>query len=91
MSALTHESELSMTQKTHPDSSLNTLKLTDNSLAVLKARYLSKNEKGEISETPEALILRVAAAVASAEKAYGADASGAVSYTHLTLPTKRIV
>jgi ribonucleoside-diphosphate reductase alpha chain len=73
MPPLTKESEMKMTRKTPSESSSNTLKLTDNSLAVLKARYLSKNEKGEISETPEALIQRVASAVAQAEKAYGAD------------------
>jgi ribonucleoside-diphosphate reductase alpha chain len=50
----------------------NVLNLTDNSLAVLKARYLAKDEKG-VPETPEALILRVATAVASAEKEYGAS------------------
>jgi ribonucleoside-diphosphate reductase alpha chain len=61
------------THKTPPTTSGNPLNLTENSLAVLRARYLSRDEKGEISETPEALIQRVAAAVAAAEKAYGAD------------------
>jgi ribonucleoside-diphosphate reductase alpha chain len=50
------------------------LNLTENGLAVLKARYLAKNEKGEIIETPEDLIRRVAKAVACADSAYGADA-----------------
>ncbi len=48
------------------------LKLSENALTVLKKRYLQKNEKGEIIETPERLFLRVAKAIAGAEKNYGA-------------------
>ncbi len=47
------------------------LKLPINSLKVLKARYLKKNEKGEIIETPKQLFKRVANAVAEADKKYG--------------------
>jgi ribonucleoside-diphosphate reductase alpha chain len=57
------------------------LNLTDNGLAVLSARYLGRDEKGEITETPEALLLRVASAVAAAEKEYGADAARVESVT----------
>ena len=57
-------------KKTQTEAGKNALDLTDNSLAVLKARYLGRDEKGEIIETPEALLLRVAAAVAAAEKDY---------------------
>ncbi len=61
------------TQKIKPNSDAESLNLTDNGLAVLKARYLRRNEQGEIMETPYDLIQRVAAAVAAAEKGYGAD------------------
>ncbi len=46
------------------------LKLSDNALTVLKRRYLVKNEKGEVIETPEELFLRVARHLASADKDY---------------------
>jgi len=49
------------------------LKLSENALTVLKKRYLRKDDKGEIIETASELFLRVAQAVASAEKLYGAD------------------
>lgn len=42
--------------------------LTPNALNILKTRYLQRNEKGELVETPEQLFRRVAKAVASAEK-----------------------
>jgi ribonucleotide reductase alpha subunit len=61
---------LKTSKKTQTEAGKNALDLTDNSLAVLKARYLGRDEKGEIIETPEALLLRVAAAVAAAEKDY---------------------
>lgn len=44
------------------------LKLTVNAAAVLKKRYLLRNERGEIVETPEALFHRVARAVAAGER-----------------------
>ncbi|MCQ4152764.1 MAG: vitamin B12-dependent ribonucleotide reductase [Archaeoglobi archaeon] len=40
---------------------------------VLRKRYLLKNEKGEVIETPEQMCWRVANAVASAEENYGGD------------------
>ncbi|RLJ02109.1 MAG: hypothetical protein DRP10_02300 [Candidatus Aenigmatarchaeota archaeon] len=46
------------------------LKLPINSLKVLRARYLLKNEKGEIIETPKQLFKRVANAVAEADRNY---------------------
>ncbi|MBN2119877.1 MAG: vitamin B12-dependent ribonucleotide reductase [Candidatus Omnitrophica bacterium] len=49
------------------------LKLSENALTVLRKRYLRKDNAGEISETPEELFLRVAKAVAGAEKSYAAD------------------
>ena len=47
------------------------MQLTDNALTVLKARYLLRDEQGQILETPEELFRRVARAIASAEKFYG--------------------
>lgn len=47
------------------------LKLPINSLIVLSARYLLKNEEGKIIETPRQLFRRVANAIAKVEKKYG--------------------
>jgi ribonucleoside-diphosphate reductase alpha chain len=44
------------------------LKLTVNAVAVLKKRYLLRNGRGEVVETPEGLFRRVAGAVAAAER-----------------------
>ncbi len=46
------------------------LKLPINSLKVLKARYLRRNEEGKIVETPKQLFKRVANAVAEPDKKY---------------------
>jgi len=46
------------------------LDLTPNALRVLEKRYLRRNKKGEIIETPEQMFRRVALAVASAELLY---------------------
>jgi ribonucleoside-diphosphate reductase alpha chain len=45
--------------------------LTENGRRVLEKRYLVKGEDGTVIETPEELFLRVAKAVAGAEKAFG--------------------
>lgn len=47
------------------------MELSDNALRVLRARYLLRNEKGDIAETPEGMFMRVASAVASAESQFG--------------------
>jgi ribonucleoside-diphosphate reductase alpha chain len=47
--------------------------LTENARIVLKTRYLLKNERGEIIETPEDMFHRVAHAIASSEKNYGGN------------------
>jgi ribonucleoside-diphosphate reductase alpha chain len=50
------------------------LKLTVNAVNILKKRYLLKDEKGHVVETPDEMFHRVAEAVASAEKEYDPDA-----------------
>jgi ribonucleoside-diphosphate reductase alpha chain len=49
------------------------LNFSSNALIVLKKRYLKKNEKGEVIETPNELVERVSKAIAFAEKKYGAN------------------
>jgi ribonucleoside-diphosphate reductase alpha chain len=49
------------------------VKLRESALIVLKQRYLLKNEKNEVIETPEELFERVARAVASAEANFSKD------------------
>src|SRR3989304_1988935 len=51
------------------------MELTDNALKVLKARYLIKDEKGRVVETPEEMFGRVAYAVSAAERHYGEDSA----------------
>lgn len=46
------------------------LMFTPATLSVLDKRYLLKNDKGEVVETPEELFLRVARAIAAADKLY---------------------
>ena len=46
------------------------LKLSENALKVLEKRYLKRDEKGEIIETPEQLFRRVAKAIAEVDKDY---------------------
>jgi len=41
---------------------------SENALTVLKARYLKRNEKGEVIETPDEMLHRVAKHIASPEK-----------------------
>ncbi len=49
------------------------MKLTRTAEVVLRKRYLLRNEKGEVIETPEEMLWRVARAVAKAEEKYGGD------------------
>ena len=49
------------------------LKMPLNSLIVLSARYLLKNEQGKVVETPQQLFWRVAHSIAKAESAYNKD------------------
>jgi len=48
-------------------------KLTVNALEVLRKRYLLRNEKGEIIETPDQMFRRVAENVADVDRMYGED------------------
>ncbi|RLE68659.1 MAG: adenosylcobalamin-dependent ribonucleoside-diphosphate reductase, partial [Thermoprotei archaeon] len=49
------------------------LEFTPNALKVLEKRYLSKDENGNIIETPQQLFWRVANFIAQADKNYGKD------------------
>ena len=58
----------------HLDKSIfvkNRLNLSENAIRVLKRRYLRKNRKGKLIETPEQMFRRVAQHIAKAEKEYG--------------------
>jgi ribonucleoside-diphosphate reductase alpha chain len=48
------------------------LKLSPNAIKVLERRYLLKDKEGKLIETPEQLFMRVANAIAIADKQYGA-------------------
>lgn len=48
-------------------------RLSDNAIKVLKKRYLRRNQKGDLVETPEGMFQRVARDVARAEEQYGGD------------------
>ncbi len=48
--------------------------LKQNALHVLERRYLKKDKKGKIIETPQEMFCRVARAIASAENIYGTEA-----------------
>ena len=50
-----------------PPIDTRTVELTDNARTVLERRYLLRDDEGEIIETPEQLLARVAEAVAAAE------------------------
>ncbi len=49
------------------------IKLSVNAVHVLKKRYLLKNERGEVIETPGQMLRRVASAIADAERRYGSS------------------
>ncbi len=50
-------------------------KLSENALAVLRSRYLKKDEKGKIQETPSQMFQRVTFNIAAAEEIYNPDIS----------------
>ena len=47
--------------------------LSQNALQVLESRYLRRNVRGELTETPGELFTRVAKAVAAAELEWGSN------------------
>lgn len=47
------------------------MELGENAIKVLKARYLLKDEQGNVTETPDEMFRRVARTIASAESLYG--------------------
>ncbi|MDR3552331.1 MAG: vitamin B12-dependent ribonucleotide reductase, partial [Clostridia bacterium] len=49
------------------------MELTENAKTVLERRYLMRNENGEITETEEGLLLRVAKSIAEPDGRYGGD------------------
>jgi ribonucleoside-diphosphate reductase alpha chain len=54
---------------------VNDILLSQNSLKVLERRYLKKNLKGEVIETPQGLFRRVAKTIAMADLKYGREFS----------------
>jgi ribonucleoside-diphosphate reductase alpha chain len=52
----------------------NKLNLSENAKTVLKRRYLRKDRRGKVIETPQQMFKRVARHIAKAEKKFGADA-----------------
>ena len=54
-----------------------TLRFSNNALQVLKKRYLLKDEKGNVQETPEDLVKRVAGSIAEADNKYAGENSTA--------------
>jgi ribonucleoside-diphosphate reductase alpha chain len=50
-------------------------RLTDNAIEVLRARYLRKDDRGQVIETPAEMFARVATHVADVERRYGVDPS----------------
>jgi ribonucleoside-diphosphate reductase alpha chain len=65
------EEELAMPLKTKAQT---TISLTENSLQVLKRRYLKKDKQGKVIETPEEMFRRVARTIAAADLIYDAKA-----------------
>jgi ribonucleoside-diphosphate reductase alpha chain len=55
------------------------LNLSENARRVLRRRYLKKNRKGKIIETPEQMFRRVASHIAKAEKKYAKKSSNQVN------------
>ena len=53
------------------------LTLSENAKVVLEKRYLTKDDKGEVMETPEEMFVRVARAIAEPERRFGATHSEA--------------
>jgi ribonucleoside-diphosphate reductase alpha chain len=63
--------------------------LSDNALRTLQARYLVKNERGDVVERPSEMFQRVARCVAGAEQRYGGDVDAAAE-TFYTLMARGV-
>ncbi len=74
---LTQERPTTATASNPSASSEQTVDLSDNALVVLEKRYLRKDADGNIVETPELMLRRVARAIAEAETIYGTKADAA--------------
>jgi ribonucleoside-diphosphate reductase alpha chain len=59
------ESNMTMATENH--------RLSDTALEILRARYLKRDELGEVNETPDAMFERVARAIAEPARTYGED------------------
>jgi ribonucleoside-diphosphate reductase alpha chain len=77
-SAVIREREQMNTSETRPASLKETclqkpMNLTINARVVLEKRYLQKNDTGDVVETPEEMLFRVAENIASAEKLFNPE------------------
>jgi len=61
---------------------LEPIEVSENALIVLRNRYLRKDDRGEVVETPEELFWRVARAIAGVEKSYGATEEEVEALSH---------
>jgi len=76
MSAHSHNTVLQTTSteiinQSGEDLTRKTIRLSENALTVLTARYLKKDDNGEVTEEPQDMFLRVAQVIADAEKSFG--------------------
>ena len=74
---LTQERPTPATAPNPAAASEQTVDLSDNALVVLEKRYLRKDGDGNIVETPEQMLRRVARAIAQAETIYGTRSDAA--------------
>ena len=74
---LTQERPITAPASSPAASSEQKIDLSDNALVVLEKRYLRKDADGNIIETPELMLRRVARAIAEAETMYGTKADAA--------------
>ena len=74
---LTQERPTPATAPNPAAASEQTVDLSDNALVVLEKRYLRKDGDGNIVETPDQMLRRVARAIAQAETIYGTRSDAA--------------